>query len=168
MNMLYSPEGRQATNHGVYGEDWVWVDGVITHTDAWHAKTLSERNVRFFGPLAYFPSVQSWDWARLHVHPFAAEAQVLKTMNADTSRTLPMLTFSSEEQEAINAVMPDINTIVQETLNRVLIGTAPLSDLQVMQDRIRAMGIDRAIEAHQSAFDRVLEQGIPARRPLEW
>ena len=90
---------------------------------------------------------------------FDEQAQAMKTWSeADLSRLMPTLSISQEEQSEITKVMDDIYTYRQECINKFVMGVEPLEKWDDAVAKIKSMGIDRAIEVYQTAYDRYVNQ----------
>ena len=64
--------------------------------------------------------------------------------------------LTTEEAESYTAIMSDIETYMEETITSVLVGNAPVSDLETVAENLTAMEIEEAIALMQAAYDRYL------------
>ena len=64
-----------------------------------------------------------------------------------------------EESEEYAAIMGDIETYMEETISRILVGNDPVDTLSTMADTLRSMGIEDAIALKQAAYDRYVSKG---------
>lgn len=67
----------------------------------------------------------------------------------------PNIAYSAEEQEKINLLSQDINTLVSENLHRVVMGLEPISKWDDIIAQLKRMNVDDMLKQYQSALDRV-------------
>lgn len=61
--------------------------------------------------------------------------------------------MSSAEQKEYTDIMTEVETYIQETTIGVICGNLPISTLDGMNEQLKAMDIDRAIEIQQNAYN---------------
>lgn len=66
-------------------------------------------------------------------------------------------TFTTEEQEQLNALQSDINTYVKEMQVKFTVGDEPLSNWNNYVNRLNQMGVDKIMKIYQDAYDRWLK-----------
>lgn len=67
--------------------------------------------------------------------------------------------LTTEESERYSAIMSDIETYMEETISSILVGNAPVSELDAMAGNLTSMKIDEAIALMQAAYDRYVSKG---------
>ena len=76
------------------------------------------------------------------------------SQNSNTDYILPYVNYTAEENSEFSAIMNDINTYRQETLYAFITGTKSTDDLPEYFETLKSMGIERAIEINQKAYER--------------
>lgn len=74
----------------------------------------------------------------------------------NTIREVPTLTFTADESDELAGIMTDISTYVSENRINFIYGNRALDEYETFRSDIKNMGIDRALEIYQAAFDRYL------------
>lgn len=64
------------------------------------------------------------------------------------------VTRTAEESDQYNDIYFDIETILEETIANIIVGTFDISAYDEMMTTIKGMGIDRCVEIQQTAMDR--------------
>ena len=67
---------------------------------------------------------------------------------------LPAVTATPDEAEELAEMMSDIETYVEEMFVKFITGQEPLDNFGAFQDRLKQMGIERAIEIKQAGLAR--------------
>ncbi len=74
----------------------------------------------------------------------------------DASRQLPItIRYTSEEQENIGVLLQDIKTLVEENMNKIIMGLEPIEKWDEIVNQLKNMKVDEYIAIHQAALDRV-------------
>ncbi|MDL2232124.1 extracellular solute-binding protein [Ruminococcaceae bacterium OttesenSCG-928-L11] len=155
----YSEEGAFLMSYGVqegkdgsyYIEDGVpyWGTLITKNPDG---LTQSEARTRFssFVPL-------NEDYGRIMRARTPEQLAAHNIWTIETSKddwTIPnSLTMSADDNKKLAGVMGDINTYVQETVVKMIMGTSNTS-FEEFRKQINAMGIQDAIDIYQAAMDR--------------
>lgn len=71
---------------------------------------------------------------------------------------LPFLTLTLEENTEYSNIMSKINPYRQEQLYRYIAGVIPVDDMDEYFEKLQSMGMERAIEIQQAAYDRFLKR----------
>ncbi len=87
------------------------------------------------------------------------ESVVLWENKEGSIRALPPLFFTAEESSEYQGIMADIDTFVQEMTVNLISGNTSFDDYDGQIESVKNMGIERAIEIQQAAFDRYLNRG---------
>ena len=64
------------------------------------------------------------------------------------------LTLNEEELEVYNSVMTEVMTYVQEMQVKFILGIESFDNYDSFIQKIKDMGVDQAINAYQTAYDR--------------
>ena len=162
LNYLYSEEGSELINWGVEGVSYtkdadgnhVWTDKITNDPDYGMADAVFKYALPTMGGWPKAMSYEAWGSMNLVVPD-----QIITHKNyalADTSLDLPGFALNSEEQEAYNNVITEVNTAVSEVYLSVITGKRPVEDLDKLLSQVKAMGVDDAVAAYQSAYSRFL------------
>ena len=67
---------------------------------------------------------------------------------------MPPITPTEAESAEYTRIMNDINTYIDEMSVRFLVGSEPISNFDNFVQTIYSMGIERAIDIYQGAYER--------------
>lgn len=159
LDYFYSEEGILTTNFGVEGESYTMVDGKPTFTDAVFKNdkgltlvqalsqyVLSAANDAMVKTSEYFEQVSL-------LYPQQAATQEIWA-SADTSLLMPPVSYTTEESTEYAQIMNEVNTYLDENLIKLIMGVTPMSEYDNFVSGLKGLGIDRAMEIAQAAFDR--------------
>ena len=71
---------------------------------------------------------------------------------------LPHISFNDEEKDINSEIWTDINTFVQETTTKFILGKKPIEEFDSYVEELKKMGIEKVIGARQSAYDRYMSR----------
>lgn len=159
VDFLFGEEGYNIANFGKLNDTYTIVDGKPKFSDkiVKNPEGLDfsgAYNKYTFGSMATMPYLQSWDAYSQSLHRYGAQSISVWAKSADTSRILPSLNFTAEEQEKINDKLNDINTYITEQFDKITIGQTPVSDIPNIQKKLKDMGIDNIISVYNEALKR--------------
>ncbi len=81
-------------------------------------------------------------------------------LNYEDERTWPAgISLSLEENETAGSVLGDIETYVDEMIVKFIIGQESLDNFDAYVEKLYAMGLQDAIDAYQTAYDRYMSRG---------
>ena len=66
----------------------------------------------------------------------------------------PFVPRSQEEKDFIAEKMNDVNTYMDEVIDKIIMGMKPLSEHDQMVKNLNAMGVPEMVEIYQRAYDR--------------
>ena len=110
---------------------------------------------------ASVPSIGLLDY-RYYEQYYQLEEQIdaMKLWNADTEivneTLLPSLSPNSEESEELAAINSAIDTYVKEESTKFIMGLRDLSEYDSYIETLKGMGIERALEIYQKAYEEYL------------
>lgn len=161
----YSEQGHLFYNFGVEGESYDIIDGVPTYRDS-VVKQESNGGVspaegisRYARATYNGPFVQ--DPAYIMQYYQLQQQKDALPIWSDTDAGLyrmPNITMTASEATEFNKIMNDINTFKEERLVKYINGSADANDMQEFYDELKNMGIEKAIEIQQAAYDRYLNR----------
>lgn len=149
----YSPEGAIFFNFGTEGVTHTMVNGYPTYTDL--IKKDYSLNLGLYTRSTGGPTIQD----KRYYEQFAALPQqrdaVTTWFKTDVDKyMLPPVSPTPEESSEMAKIMTEVNTLVDETTIRIVLGTDPLDAYDKFLDRLKSLKIDRAVEIQQAALDR--------------
>lgn len=158
MDYNYSEEGSDLFNFGIENDSYVrdgegvkFTDTIInnpnglTYDQALASYALSIMDGPINQDSRYLDALLFDDGQR------AANAEWMK---ASSALTLPPIRLSTDEVSTSTSIMSQVNTYLNETMTAIISGQKPITEFDTMVETIKSMGIDRAIEVHQAAYDR--------------
>ena len=164
INYLYSEEGSDLINWGVEGVSYVvnedgtrsWTELVTNDPDYPASDAVFKYALPTLGAWPKAMSYEAWGSMNLTVPD-----QILTHKNyalSDTSLDLVGFPLNAEEQDTYSRVITDVNTAVSEVYLAVISGAKPVEALDDLLKQVKSMGIQDAIDAYQSAYDRYLSR----------
>ncbi|MFC4103417.1 extracellular solute-binding protein [Paenibacillus xanthanilyticus] len=149
----YSEEGRLFYNFGTEGVSYNMVDGYPTYTDM--IKNDFAANLTLYTRATGGPTIQD----KRYYEQFAARPQqqeAVKTwMKTDVDKyQLPPISPSPEESSEFAKIINEVNTLVDETTIKILLGTETIDSYDKFREKLESLNIARAIEIQQAALDR--------------
>lgn len=161
LDFAYSEEGFMLYNFGIEGEsyqmegDFPKYTEKITNSELPMGQALGAyARASYFGPFVQAENYMR-QYAKLDVQK---EAIDVWSDNTNTEYVLPNVTYTSDENSEYSNIMADIDTYRQEMFYAIVTGTKSLDDLSTYYDTLKSMGIERAIEINQAAYDRYLNR----------
>lgn len=164
INYLYSEEGSELQNWGVEGVSFTRnADG----TRAWTEKVTNDPDYKMADAVFKYalptqggwPKAMSYEaWGSMNL---VVENQILTHLNyakGDTGLDRPNFSLTEDEQDAYGMTFTEVNTAVVEVVGAVITGTKDASELDALLERVDKMGIQKAIDAFQSAYSRFLSR----------
>lgn len=161
INYLSSPEGIELVTYGIEGDTFTMVDGKPTFTD----KILKDTMGAFDAREVLISAIMPIDIASntIDVMKQTLDAKVLEDAKIPAdSVNIKYMYYSLNEDEAseFNDIMGDINTYVAENYAKAVMDPAVAAKwMEVQGAKLKEMGIERAIEICQGAWDRYLAKG---------
>lgn len=158
LDYAYGKEGNLLFNFGTLGVSYSMVNGVPTYSDlvmkdpklsiaqAMSKYSMAPMNGPFVQDVGY---IQQY-----YTMPQQKDALKKWSTKDDSTSVEPPMTLTTDEAKEFAKTMIDINTYVDEMKAKFILGTAPLSDIDGFQAKIRSMGIDKALKIRQAALDR--------------
>lgn len=163
VDYLYSDAGILLANYGVEGETFNYVDGKPVLTE------LVTNNPDY----SYNLALNIFTCDRQTPVPFIIDEQKARNdysedqMNAvevwsnatDGLYNIPRqgVNMTTEEQEEYNGIYSDIDTYMDETISKFVVGDLSLDQFDSFVQQLKDMGIEDCIAIEQAAYDRYLE-----------
>ena len=154
----YSEEGNMLYNFGIEGESYDLVDGkpVVSRLITENPDGLTVQQVSAL----YNRAWQDGSFVQLKERQtqVIGTSQQLTTMDRwiDSDASLyqmPPVTVAEEDISEYSKLMSEINTYVSEMMVKYISGLESLDTFEEYQATLKKMGVDRAIELQQAAYD---------------
>ncbi|MCI8623646.1 MAG: extracellular solute-binding protein [Provencibacterium sp.] len=154
---MYGEEGARLMNFGIEGDTYEMVNGEPIYTDvilndpegrspdimvASHTTTPQETSVYATG---YY--------TQMLFLPQQKEALSIWG-DGDFSLNLPPISYTSEESQRLATIMNEVNTYVDETFVRFIMGQEGVDDFEVFRGNLKNMNIEEAVSIAQAALER--------------
>lgn len=154
IDYVYSPEGIMLSNYGEEGKTYTMVNNEPQLTDyvLKNPDGLSPQNA-----LALYAGYKNKSFITLfQVYPLEVQQKSLEVWATPDAKikTLPPLSMTADETDEFNSIMMDINTYVNENKLLFIYGSLGIDKFDGFIADLKKMGIERAIEIEQAAYDR--------------
>lgn len=156
---LYSEEGMLLMNFGVEGEQFEYVDGEIKYTDLImnNPDGLSPQDaLRSFGVQILLTLRQDARYERAFVTDEVNRIRDLYESENHIGAAFPTLDFTSDEQSIINEKYTEIETYMNEMIDKFIMGVESLDHFDAYAAQIEKMGIADVLAVYQTAYDRYM------------
>ena len=156
---LYSEEGMLLMNFGVEGEQFEYVDGEIKYTDLImnNPDGLSPQDaLRSFGVQSRLTLRQDIRYERAFVSDEVNRIRDLYESENHIGAAFPTLDFTSDEQSIINEKYTEIETYMNEMIDKFIMGVESLDQFDAYAAQIEKMGIADVLAVYQTAYDRYM------------
>lgn len=160
IDYIYSDEGLLLANYGVEGETFEYVDGEPKLTE------LVTNNPDY----TYNLALNIFTCDRQTPVPFVIDEQKARNdYSEDQLNTISVwneatdglyniprqgVNMTTDEKEDYNTIFSDIDTYMDESISKFVVGDTPLSEFDAFVEKLKAMGIEDCIALEQTAYDR--------------
>jgi len=153
----YSPDGIMLQNYGIEGESYTMVDGKPKLTEL---ITKNPKGYPIMNALHMFnfsssqgPGVQLEDlFFQIAIYPRQVEAYKNWT-DGINKINLPPFKLSVEDGARVSKIMGDVQTFVNETVNKFVMGVEPMSGYDAFVKQLSSMNVQEAIALEQKGLD---------------
>lgn len=162
IDYFYGDEGSTLINWGIEGETYTKTEDGLAFTD------LIMNNPENKSPVEAITSyaLTQYSLVMLRSDAFMAlntafdeQRNAMELWNkSDLSRIMPTFAISPDEQSQITKVMDDIYMYRNEWIHKLVMGVEPIDKWDEVAAKIREMGIDKAINVYQTAYERYINQ----------
>ncbi len=159
LDYLYSEEGMILLNFGVEGTHYETVDGALVYTDLImnNPEGLSPQDaLRAYGIQSQFTLLQDARYERAFVTDEVNRIRDLYEQEGHIGDAYPTLAFTGEEQSLINAKYTEIETYVDEMIDKFIMGVESLDHFDAFTEKVNSMGLSEILEVQQAAYDRYM------------
>ena len=163
LNYMYSDEGTELLGFGVEGVSFTrgpngernFMD-IITKDPV---LPVFEKAFQYALPVTgSFPKVQLYEAWLMGVPDPDQQAAHRVYVYGDDSILMPYVLLNSAQAEQNSAIMNDVNTAIVEFFAAIIRGTRQVSEIPAFQNQLRNMGILRALDINQAAYDQYLRR----------
>lgn len=156
IDQWYTDEGFMMANYGVEGKTYEMVDGMPVYTD-FVMNNPEMDSVAILGayatPTMWFADVVSCR----DVSQATREAgKIWDDVNDSTAVIPAAVVLNTEEKEIYGDLYSEIESYVDEMTVRFIMGLEPIENYDAFVEQLKALGVEEAIGAYQSAFDRYM------------
>ncbi|WP_054026505.1 extracellular solute-binding protein [Bacillus sp. FJAT-28004] len=165
LDYLFSEEGAMLKNFGIDGTTYTLVDGQPKFTDLIMKNPdglpIGQAMAKNFIANYPFPGP---DDDRYNDQYYSLDAQkeavkaYAKFAKNSASVLIPPVSLTPEEASEFSKIMTDVDTYRSEIVTKLIMGTSSLDSFDKAIEQFKKMGIERAIEIQQAAFDRFIKR----------
>lgn len=161
LDYLYSDEGMVLLNFGVEGQHFEIVDGEYKYTDLimQNPDGLSPQDaLRSFGIQSQLTLLQDARYERAFVSAEVNRIRDIYEQEGHIGPAYPTLAFTDEEQGLISEKYTEIETYVNEMIDKFIMGVEPLDNFDAYVEKVNSMGLAEVLNVHQAAYDRYMAE----------
>lgn len=153
LDYLYSEEGSLMANWGREGDTFTYVDGVPRYTDVLMNNPDYATNMAI-GIYCVFRGPILSDLSRFNQNVVGTLKEYCDVWAAqDNSYEIPTVSMDAADSERYNALLTDIETMLDENLPKFVIGDRPLSEFDAFMADLEQIGLQEMIDLEQKALD---------------
>ena len=148
-------------NFGIEGESYEMKDGYPTYTDTiFHnpnGLSVSQAMHCYLRACSVGPFVQDVRYIEQY-YELDQQREALNVWGVSDAELywLPQITLTSEDSSEYSKIMGDLNVYKEEAMLNFIVGQKPLDEFDSYVEEIKRLGIDRAIEIQQAAYERFI------------
>lgn len=157
----WSNEGRIAASYGVEGVTYNMVEGEPKFTEEF----LTSTDPQPINLLREHRSSMNWGVINLAssemdiAHPIAKEGMQMYIDNGYLPEKTVQLTYTEEEQEARTQYKGQVETHLNETIQKWILGNTDIDlSYELFLDELKSFGVNEYIAIEQAAYDRYLAE----------
>ncbi|WP_039788739.1 extracellular solute-binding protein [Paenibacillus riograndensis] len=160
LDYAYTPEGSLLNTFGIEGTTYTMENGKAKYTDLVvnNPEGLGSDQVMLkYSHGTNFPMIQQDNDLPAKFAQTSEAIDIWKKTNHE-SHLLPPITPTAEESDEMSSIMNDINALVKETELKIILGTEPVENYDKYVQQMKDMGIERALEIQQAAYERYMKR----------
>jgi putative aldouronate transport system substrate-binding protein len=164
MDYMFTGEGGDLFNWGIEGESYAKdADGtkrftgkILNNPDGKvpHEAICEYMTNTFFIGIVQYDAAAGLEEGLSEKAKFTRAQSIDYGVAADRSILLPLLPFTLEEQERIKAIQSDLATLLEENINKFILGLKPVSEYDRFVDDAKRLNIEEGVKIYQTAYDR--------------
>lgn len=156
IDQWFTDEGFMLSNYGIEGETYEMVDGMPVYTDF----VTKNPDLDTVAILSAYATPVTWFAEYVSCRDVGAETRELTKVwdeQNDCAGVIPAaVTLNSQEKEIYGDLYSEISSYVDEMTVRFIMGLEPVENYDNFVSQLKALGVDEAIAAYQSAYDRYM------------
>ena len=160
LDYVYSEEGMILMNFGVEGQHFNIVDGNYVYSDLImnNPDGLSPQDaLRSFGIQSMLTLLQDARYERAFVSDEVNRIRDIYEQEGHIGDAFPTLAFTGEEQGIINEKYTEIETYMNEMIDKFIMGVEPLDSFDAYVAKVESMGLQDVLKVYQAAYDRYMK-----------
>ena len=159
LDYAYGGDGLILSNYGIEGESFTYVDGkpvltdlILNNPDGYSATNALHL---YNTSASQGPEIQLSDlFKQIALHSEQVDAYNIFGAADIYKINLTNLSATEEETNKLSGIMADINTYVDEQVNRMIMGLVSLDEYDSFVAQLKAMGVEEAIAIKQGIYDK--------------
>lgn len=159
LDEFFGGKGLEYMNFGEEGKTFTWdngyprlTDNVLHNPDGKDTVGMLAKNISAYE--SQFPTLQDWRYYEQSLSPWGREAIDKWCNDTDISGILPPLSFTAEENNTITQIMSQVDTYVEENINKIVVGNQAIESIDEIRTSIKKMGIDKVLKIYNDAYKR--------------
>ena len=160
LDYVYSDEGMILMNFGEEGTHFNIVDGDYKYSDLImnNPDGLSPQDaLRSFGIQSMLTLLQDARYERAFVSDEVNRIRDIYEQEGHIGDAFPTLAFTEDEQDIINEKYTEIETYMNETVDKFIMGVESLDKFDDYVAQIDSMGLADVLAVYQAAYDRYMK-----------
>ena len=160
LDYVYSDEGMILMNFGVEGQHFNIVNGDYKYSDLImnNPDGLSPQDaLRSFGIQSMLTLLQDARYERAFVSDEVNRIRDIYEQEGHIGDAFPTLAFSNEEQSILNEKYTEIETYMNEMIDKFIMGVEPLDNFDAYVEQVERMGLADVLAVYQAAYDRYMK-----------
>ncbi len=163
LDYCYSEEGHMLMNFGIEGESYEMVDGYPKYTELITKNSDGYTMANMLGIYTRTSGLGAFEQDVRYIEQYASldvQQEALRNWSdTDTeAHILPAVTPSGEESQELSKIINDCNTFEEEMTIAFIMGKKSFDEWDSYIAQMKTLGIDRAIEIYQAAYDRYMKR----------
>ncbi|MCL2320096.1 MAG: extracellular solute-binding protein [Treponema sp.] len=153
---LYSSEGSVVMAFGLEGDTFTYVNGEPTWTAKVLNSNLSSQNYRaaYISDASTIPHNYNVLGYIANLSPAGIEANKMTADNNKNDKKPPSLRFSEAEIKEVQALQRDLDTFVDENVDKFIKGQQPFSQWNTFQQGLQQLKVARLVELYNASYKR--------------
>ena len=160
LDYVYSDEGMILMNFGEEGVHFNIVDGDYKYSDLImnNPDGLSPQDaLRSFGIQSMLTLLQDARYERAFVSDEVNRIRDIYEQEGHIGEPFPTLAFTNDEQSLLNEKYTEIETYMNEMVDKFIMGVEPLDKFDEYVAQVESMGLEDVLAVYQAAYDRYMK-----------
>lgn len=156
LDYAYTEEGSMLNTYGIEGVTYTMEDGkpVFTELVVNNPDGLgSDQVMQLYAHGTNFPMLQRDDHLPTKYRATTDSIAIWRDTN-HAAHLLPPVTPTAEEADEMAGIMNEVNALVREAELKIILGVEPVDAYDGYVEQMKALGIERALEIQQAAYER--------------